>query len=106
MAAITAPGPTPALALATTLSRPYPRATLSASARDISPKSGQSTSSTPRERSITWRRGIALPRDGRGTFLPSSEASPDVARIIAWLLPRDVDDNFSSARRWLPARGD
>jgi hypothetical protein len=26
--------------------------------------------------------------------------------IIAWLLPRDVDDNFLSARRRLPARGD
>src|SRR5829696_1462103 len=47
--ATTTPGMTPALAMPSTISGWYSRATRSASARQSSPKNGQSTSSTPRE---------------------------------------------------------
>src|SRR5690606_34017921 len=47
IAAIVAPGITPAVAIPTTISGSYSRATLSARARENSPKSCQATSSTP-----------------------------------------------------------
>ena len=47
MDATTTPGITPALAMPSTISGSYSRATRSASARHNSPKNGQSTSSTP-----------------------------------------------------------
>src|ERR1043166_4274596 len=60
MAAITAPGMTPAVAIPTTISGAYARDTFNASARDSSPKSGHSTLKTPFECSTEIRRGLMV----------------------------------------------
>src|SRR5215218_2296839 len=57
MAAITAPGTTPAVATPTITSGSYDRTTLRARARDSSPNRGHSTSKTPLLGSAGVRRG-------------------------------------------------
>src|SRR6478672_774166 len=83
MAAMTAPGTTPAVAIPTMISGSYERTTLSASARDSSPNRGHSTSKTPLFGSAVVRRGdIGGAPEGGNHGQGSPTATPLEARYV------------------------